>query len=609
MFMQKKPYILLLFCIHLLLATPLVASAEITVESWVERHQVFVGEPLAMVIQVSGTDNAEEPDLSHLHNFKVQPKGGQASSSTQVSNINGSWKRITNLSYTFTYILTPQQSGPLTIPPIAIEVDGKTYQTKSIIIEAKKPQETDDFKLRTFLSSSRCYVGEPVTMTTTWFVGKDVNNFAFNLPILDDPRFDVIPYSGDSVAPSQNTIKIPVGDATMLAEKQQGELGGKEFLTVTFSHLLIAKETGHFTLPQATVSCQVTTGYRQNRRRTFGGFDDFFGTGREPVFQTQVVPSNEVIVTVKPLPTKNKPKAFSGLVGEYTISTVAAPTKVNIGDPITLTVTLVGPNIKNASLPSLTTFLPPSLFKIPEESAPAEGDTTSRTFTQTIRVKDAKVQEIPAIELVYFDTKKQRYQTAKSAAIPLTVHGTKVLTAMDAEGTDPAIGQTKLEAAQKGLAFNFAGQDLLIDERTQNSGVVNWWLLLVSPPLLFSLLAGFTYFVHRRNRNPERRRSKKARKQFRQTVSQEPLSAEELSAALKEYLGAKLFKNPGSLTFQDVAPQLRTVGVHEETIKKLASLLEQCEAVQFAGLGQAGDTAKGLQKTALEVIEKLEASL
>ncbi len=598
----------ILLSIQLFLAAPLFASTEITVESLAERQEVFVGEPFAFVIRINGTNTAEEPDLSHLQNFKIQPRGGQGNSSTQVSNVNGSWQRVTSLTYTFTYVLTPQQAGRLPIPPISIKVDGKPYQTDPLTIVAKKPQETDDFKLRTFLSSSKCYVGEPVTMTTTWFVGKDVNNFDFNVPILSDPRFDVIPSSQGAGSSAQNTIKIPVGDDTLLAEKKQGELGGKEFLTVTFNHLLVPKKAGQFSLPQATVSCQVTTGYRNRRRRSpFGGFDDFFNSGREPVLQTLVVPANEPNLSVSPLPVKNKPMDFSGLVGNYAISAVAAPTEVNIGDPITLIVTIAGPNAANASLPALSTFLPPSSFKIPEEIAPEEVHGASRQFTQTIRVKAAKVHEIPAIELIYFDTKKGSYQTSKSAPIPLIVHATKVVTAMDAEGTDPATGQTKLEAAQKGLAFNFAEQELLIDQRAQSTGQGKWWLLIASPPLLFSLLAGFTYFLRRKNRNPDKRRSKMAAGQFNKTVSGEPLPAGMLSGALNEYLGAKLVRNPGSLTFQDVEPDLRTIGVDDETLMGLADLLEQCETSQFAGLGIASDASEEMKKKARQIIEKLES--
>lgn len=605
--LKRNSYILLLLCIQFLLSAPLFAANDITVEAMVGQHEVFVGEPFAMQIRINGTNEAEEPDLSHLKFFTIQPRGEQDSSNSQGSYINGSWQYVTNLSYTFSYILTPQQAGRLTIAPIPINVDGKAYQTNPITILAKKPQETEDFKLRTFLSANRCYVGEPITMTTTWFVGKDVNNFEFQLPILANPNFDIIPYGRRSGNLDHNELKIPIGDDTLVAEKKQGELSGKEYLTVTFTHLLIPKKTGNFTLPQATVSCQITTGFRNSRqRRQFGGFDDFFSSGREAVYQTLVVPSNEPDLQVIPLPEKNKPKSFSGLVGEYSISVSAEPTEANIGDPITLSVSISGPNAAHAYLPDLTPFLPPSSFKIPKDIAPGEGNNDHVSFTQTIRVKNPLVKEIPAIELVYFDPEKASYQTAKSTPIPLIVHATKVVTAMDAEGNDPTIAQTRLEAAQKGLAFNFEGQDLLRDSKEQGIASTYIWLLLAVPPLLFTLFAVLSFFTKRKQRNPTLRRAKMAQNNFKKDLSKPSLSTQMLSRALKEYLGAKLIKNPGALTFLDVEPHLRTLGIDNETISQLADLLDRCEAFRYAGQVMSRDTIEDMKKKAIEVVRQLE---
>ncbi|MBU0910726.1 MAG: BatD family protein, partial [Proteobacteria bacterium] len=445
----------MLLSLQLLVAATLFAAADISVETVLDRQEASIGEPLSMQIQVNGADSAQPPDLSQLVDFTVQERGGQGNSSTSVTNINGKWERITNHAYFFNYTITPKRAGSLTIPAISVEVDGRTYDTQPVTITASKPEETDDLKLRIFLSTGKCYVGEPVTMTVTWFVGKDVNGFEFQLPVVDDPRFSAVPLDSKSAGAGQDEIKIPIGSEAVVATKGRGEFAGRDFLTVTFQYLLLPKEAGSFTLPQATVACQTVSGFRQSSRRApfngFGSFDNFFGNSNQPVYRTLVVPSNTPELTVLPLPEQDKPADFSGLVGDYTIQADAVPQNVNIGDPVTLTITVSGPSARQAKLPDLARFLPASSFKIPEEIAAGDMEDNKKIFTQTIRVKDTSVTAIPPIALNYFDPAKKSYQLASTAPIPLTVHTARVVTATDAEGKTAAVGQKELKAAEKGL--------------------------------------------------------------------------------------------------------------------------------------------------------------
>ena len=53
------------------------------------------------------------------------------------------------------------------------------------------------------------------------------------------------------------------------------------------------------------------------------------------------------------MPEADKPAEFYGLVGQYTIAASAAPTKVNVGDPITLTIRIGGnPYLKPVQWPA-----------------------------------------------------------------------------------------------------------------------------------------------------------------------------------------------------------------------------------------------------------------
>ena len=92
--------------------------------------------------------------------------------------------------YVFSYHLTPERTGTIAIPSIEIRSGSDTAKTNPLVIVSRKPVETDHFKLKLTLSKDTCYVGEPIILTVTWYIGKNVNNISFNLPVLYDIRFD-----------------------------------------------------------------------------------------------------------------------------------------------------------------------------------------------------------------------------------------------------------------------------------------------------------------------------------------------------------------------------------------------------------------------------------
>ncbi len=607
-YMTKKITRIIFFAAVILFfqTLPLPASP-ISVELLADKQEASVGEPISMQIRVQGTNSAAEPDLSGIDFFRIQPRGGQSTSSTQVTSMNGKWEKITNLGYVFNYTLIPEKSGTHTIPALALQIEGKTYSTQPLTIKVHTPVETEDFKLRIFLSSSKNYEGEPLLMTTTWFVGKDVNSFEFQMPVLDDPRFEIIPQKAKVQDPSQEVITIPLGNGSVEAVKGKGQLEGREFLTVTFYHLLAVKEHGSLTMPQTTVVCQTLSGFRQSRRRSpFSGFDDFFGNGREALYQTLVVPANTPRLEVLPLPEDKKPPSFSGLVGDYSIAAEATPLEVNIGDPITLTVKVTGPFSHKADMPDLKNFLHESSFKIPEEISQGETQGNSKIFTQTIRVTDDTVTEIPPLELVFFNPGENSYATAKTKALPLTVHPSRVVTALDAEGADPVRPGTELTVNSQGLAVDYEGSDVVIDHKDKSSSTTT--MLLLFPPCMFALAGIFRLIQNRRRQSLPLQKSQKARATLEKTLNRRSLSAQDLDQCFRTYLAAKVQKNPRSLTFADIQVPLEIMKTPSSITLELKEIFEFFAKWHYSGLENSGEDLAPMKNKILAVARKLESS-
>lgn len=603
-----------------LLACTLPAWAEVSVRAVVDQQEAFVGETLTLQIQVEGSEAPTPPDVTGITDFTVEERGGQQNSSESVTIINGRMSRVSHHGYVFNYGLTPKRDGRLLVPALTVTVDNHPYQTQPLFILAKKPVESAELKLRLSLDKSRAYVGEPLTLTVTWYIGKDVNGFNFNLPVLADPRFSISDGPKTIINPAQaNVVRIPVPGGEVLAEKANGSLDGQNYLTVSFTKTLTAKQAGNFTLPQATVSCQTVSGRRPGGRDPFGGMmpDDFFGRSRQ-VLRTEVAASNEPSLEVLPLPEQGRPADFSGLVGAYSLAVSASPTKVKVGDPITLSIQIAGPAVAAASLPPLEKELGPNDFKVPGEMAPGEGSAVLKTFTQTVRARHAGVRQVPSLRLNYFNPTSGQYETAASRPVALEVSEAKVVTAQDAEGTEPGAAQKKeLKTVKGGINYNYEGPEVLAVQTPPGFAGLDagWIALLAAPPGLFMLALLTTLVARQRRKDPAGRAARQAYRHLAATLAGlakqggTEQAYQALGLAMRDYLGAKLRRASASLTYADAEPLLIKAGVGPEVLARLRQVMEQCAAYQYAGPSAGAGDLMRLADLARQVAEDLERRL
>src|SRR5262249_10116256 len=110
----------------------------------------------------------------------------------------------------------------------------------------------------------------------------------------------------------------------------------------------------------------------------------------------------------------------SGAVGTFRLSAAAERTEMPAGTPFGLTLRLEGKG-------SLGAARPPDLAAQPgfadQFSGHLHGERTppggAREFACTLRPRSEAVKEVPAVSLSYFDPKADRFETARSQAIPL----------------------------------------------------------------------------------------------------------------------------------------------------------------------------------------------
>ena len=594
-------------------------AQQISVGAAVSSQDVFRGETIILQIQIKNSDSPLEPDISPTTDFQVENLGGQTNNSNFRININGKEQHIINRGFIFSYRLTPSTTGQLTIPSIPVTVAGKVYRTRAIPIRVSEPQETDDFKLRLTLSKNKSYVGEPITLTVIWYLGTEARSPQFSLPLLSDSRFRV--YSPEHERePGKKYYRISIGGQEVIAKADKDTLDGKTYVTLSFQVIIIPQQAGEASITNATVSFEALVGYRRRTSPLDDFFsDDFFGMGNRGMYKKKVISANPVILKVLDLPEAGRPVNFVGHVGTYHLVATATPVRANVGEPITLTVTLSGPDyLKDIELPPLKNQ--PELaknFKIPEEMAEGEIVGKTKIFTQTIRATNPDIQAIPSIELAYFDTEKEQYRIARSRPIPVTIKGTHIVTAQDAEGAALPTVKSELKEWSKGIAHNYEDFSVLENQQYGLATLIRspvWLGITLGPVAMYLCLLVTTVTIRRTKADPQKRYAKGAlgilRKDLKSLDTSDTRQANRhILESFQTYLGKKLRLTSGAITFRDIENTLRSRGVDTETLAIMETLFTDCEAAHYAGHLSDRTSIEQHRTQALSLARSLEGKL
>ena len=342
--------------------------------------------------------------------------------------------------------------------------------------------------------------------------------------------------------------------------------------------------------------------------------------GRQGIYKKVVAPSNHLRLEVDNVPVQGKPANFAGHIGQYKIQAAATPVEVSVGDPITLTISLTGPDyLEHVALPPLTNQN--NLiknFKIPSERSTGQIQGKTKVFTQTIRALRSDIKQIPAVELPYFDTSSGEYKIARTKPIPITVKETRVITALDAEGRAlPVVNGSEVETWSKGIAFNYEDLSALTNQRVGLLVIRSplWMASLVLPPILYLVILLFTTILRKKQADPQAARAKKAYAKLKTDLkicknSESGQSKiDRILEALRHYLGARLQISGKAIVFNDVRIILSEKNVSEELLDTLKSVFETCESDRYSGRsGLSGEVDfKTLSEKILNTATKLEA--
>lgn len=573
----------------------LTATAQVQFDAKVSKKRLGINERLRVDFEMNQDgDNFRPPNFE---NFRVV---GGPNQSISNSWING--KR--SFSKTYSYFLSPQTRGNVTIGQATIEVKGETYKTLPIEVQVVAAVEvpkdgnnaeyvaSENVHLVAEVSNANPYLNEAITVTYKLYVSHDVS-ITSQWREIDTPKYaDFWSQNIDN----QNNFKV-----------SEGKYNGQDYRFVVLrTTILYPQKTGKLDIEPLTLDIPVDV---QGNRR------DIFGRRLMERVNRTISAGNRAI-NVKPLPLEGKPDGFNGAVGDFTFDVKTDKTTLNADESLRLDLKVSGKgNLKLFTIP--TVKLPNTL----EVYEPEHGESVKTTVggmqgsisdSYTVVPQFKGLYPVNPISFSFFDPKTEKYKTITSKEFTIEVENGPVSAATASTAGNDLNKQVVLSKDN----FKYIKLDSNLKPISQEAFFQSalFWSLLGGPFLLIPLfiLAG----KKRKTRlddveGNKLRRANKLAKRFlseaKRNVSNPVVFYESLEGALHNYLKAQLNIETSEMEKNLISKMLLERNVETSVVENFISLLKSCEFARYASSSEA--SVQQDYSKAVEVISNIDKQI
>jgi hypothetical protein len=543
--------------------------------------ETYAGAPVEIRVIIKNATDHEPPRFPRIDGADV--KALQRDTPEQsVSEKAG--RQETRLIYT--YAVTPRKAGELTVPPIRVVADGKSFSSAPIKIVAKKSEAGDLLYVRMVGERHSVYVGEPVDATLeVWLKPYEAANIWMDA---EDLWLHAIDENTSTWGAFAQNLEGETRSISYPADARPDAHGGEQhYFVYTLKRRIWPDRPGIFDAPEVNVVANYPLRVRHDPVTRVGCPHEIVES--RPI---SAKVENQGIL-VKAVPTKGRPESFRGAVGRYAMIVAATPTEVSVGDPITLTFTIRGTGRmdllqapKLAEQEMLTAD-----FRVPDHELPGTVSGTVKTFTEIIRAKHDGVTQVPPIELSYFDPQLERFVRLRSDPIPLLVkEPSRLPVGKVAGGTEVPVGQKPLPQVESGILANYADLEELLCDHSSSLGWVTW-APAVSGPILYVACLLFRRHRDRLAGDSGFRRRRLAHRTAMQALGRAPggdataPSESLVAAAVTGYVADRCNVPPASVTRDEAIKKLRSRNMPDTLIDEVDELLSECEGAQYGAAG------------------------
>ncbi len=563
----------------------------------VGRGPHYVGDPIAIQVVAQGFEEDPTPEIDEpdVVNGSLRFVGVSPSVSSSISIVNGRVSRSKEVRFVYQYELIADRTGRIEVPPFRVRQGSTTRTTGAGRLDVRGVPTTGMVDLSVELPEGPIFVGQKVPVGIELRIDReaerDLLEYSARVPLFDAANLRFL----DEPGSSQNVLEIETAEGRLRlpATVREETKGGRTVLVLRAERTMIALAPEPLRAAPPRVVISRGTRYRR----------DLFGQRQPTASERLMSEGRPVDLEVIEVPREGRPPSWAGAVGSgYTLEVSADRSVVQLGEPIVLSFLLRGDgDLSSAGLPPFDAegFLDPTQFRLPEEPPAGLVDEEGKRFEVSLRVLDANVREIPALEYAWFDAGSRRFETTTTRPIALSVGAAEIIGADDvdrgadviaaptpaASGTDP-----EARAPERRDSLASSGANLAIESRpervlegagrTRDAGLEVSALYAVSVALL-----GFAVFDARRRR--------------RDPADVARLGA--LGEARKGVDGAGEAAGLGRVLRELVAR------LPEAANGEYDALIAECDALRFAPGGERAEVPAVLRERARRYLDALEA--
>ena len=553
-------------------ATPVHAQTP-SVTASVDRTNLTMSDVLTVTLKIEGISNVHPLPQAPVVSGLVLVGNERRSSQSFVQG-------VLTAHFEFKFRYQPARTGAIVIDPINVILDNVVHVTKPITVNvtggSQTPQQSatnstqpsqllgQDFFAEAEVDDQTPYIGQQIAYTLRFYSAN-----VFSRPIYDAPDFAGFWNPGKS-------------------SEQEGvaNIAGRNYDVTEIDTILFPTLAGDLAIEPTNVSVR-------------GGL---LGS------QVTEYPTRQIDLKVRPLP-PDEPDAFTGAVGRFNIEGKVDTDTVELGEPVTLTLTVSGEgNMETLPAPSWPDF--PGWRSLdndaPYQMSIVDGKVQGvRKFERVLIPNLSGSHDLPHIEYAYFDPYLEEYVTLATQSFRVEVLSDPGSTAASPpesieEEVEPTLDIRYIKPAP--ISLGLPGRPF-----TYNG---LFWTLWLTP--LAGSLAVATWLVFTRRRSTsitdgEYTRARETALAQLATVGPGASAGDAAGLALHNYLEVRFGLPTGGLRVEEIAGLLNQHSVDSDTTDQLVSLLNRLAEMRFAPyeLTDSGDVAREVE----QIVQRLDEEL
>ncbi|MCF8299123.1 MAG: BatD family protein [Saprospiraceae bacterium] len=596
--------------ILLIFLTSLVFGQDYYVDVELSSSNPSVGDEIDITYKLKFKGNSGSFNLSGLQIKRPQYSGFEIVDERSGMNQSFSFGGGGGMElYQYIVTLKALKEGNFSFGPMEYHWNNKVYKSPNISIAVSKGSgnqsvntsgvNSGDVFAKISISKTQAYQGEPITVSLKVYSKLNIANIT------------------DYKLPSYTGFWAEDIDLGQLKVKTEA-LNHVKYNVVEFKKsILFAQKSGTIEIEPLEVECVVQTIKTRKPRDYF----EQMRWGNRVQYYANInkrVTSSKVSVKILPLPTSGKPADFSGMIGNFTLSPELTQTEIETNDATNLKIKISGTG--NIKLIDELDFDFPTDFEVydPKISTNVDvnggGVSGSKSFDYLIIPRNPGTYKIKPASFSYFDINAKAYKTLSTPEYTIKVgkgsgNASNIVTTSVSQEDVKYIGSDihyiKTNAiVLKPINMFLFGSDI-------------FWILLISPVILFILFIIIWRKQLKRRSNAALMKNKKATKVARKRLktaysfmkqNEKNKFFEEISRALWGYVSDKFAIPLSELSMDSASDKLTEKHVKEELIKTFIETLHNCEFARFAP-GDKADTMEKIYKEGIETISKIESEL